>query len=96
MFMLLMVVFVLIYSLLGVELFAEQEENLSLRYNFNTFPKAVASLFICFIGDDWPVIMHNYMNINGDHLPSLYVIPWVLVSQMFLMNIFFAIHIKNY
>ena len=62
-FFLLMIIFVFIFSLLGVQLFANNFETLDEkpRFNFNNIYEAIISVFICLIGDDWQKLMHNQM-----------------------------------
>ena len=99
------------FSLLGVELFNnyvrfDEDNNIvSLddpngqppQQNFDTFEDSFVSIFVCLIGEDWQQIMHDYARAKRDRLiPNIYFIILMLIGNLFLMNLFLAILLKNF
>ena len=72
-FFVLLLVVVFVFSLLGVELFnnyvrfddnnmvvpLEDPNGAPPVQNFDSFENSLVSIFVCLIGDDWQIIMHN-------------------------------------
>lgn len=69
-FFVLLLIIVLVFSLLGVELFsnyakfdssnrAVEEGGISPRMNFDNPLNGMVSVFVCLIGDSWNDIMHD-------------------------------------
>lgn len=99
------------FALLGTELFvnyvrfsAENEivplddpNGLPPVQNFDKFENSFVSVFVCLIGEDWIMIMHDYMRAYQSRLiPSLYFIILMIIGHLFLMNLFLAILLKNF
>ena len=71
----LLLIIVFVFSLLGVELFSnntkinlnneivavDDPNGFSPRQNFDSFPEGFVSVFVCLIGEDWQLVMHDFM-----------------------------------
>lgn len=78
-FFLLLLIAVFVLALLGVELYANQvkfdsnnrpvpsnsTEGVSPRLNFDSFLHGTVSVFVCLIGEDWQLIMHDVIRATG-------------------------------
>lgn len=107
-FFVLLLLIVLVFSLLGVEFFAQyikiddegnivQKGGKSPRLNFDTPAEAFVTVFTCMIGDDWNFIMHNYMRAKRDLvLPPLFFLVIMIFGHLFIMSLFLAILLKNF
>ena len=110
-FFVLLLIIVFVFSLLGVELFGNQikinldneivplddPHGFSPRQNFDSFPEGFVSVFVCLIGEDWQIIMHDYIRSKESRLvPSMYFIFLMILGNLFLMNLFLAILLKNF
>ena len=110
-FFVLLLIIVFVYSLLGVELFSnyvkfdsdhqivpiDDPDGLSPRFNFESFQEGFVSVFVCLIGDDWQNIMHDYIRANKSRIaPCLFFISLMIIGNLFLMNLFLAILLKNF
>ena len=106
-FFVLLLLIVLVFSLLGVELFSNyvkfdsegnvSDEGTSPRLNFDDPLNGVISVFTCLIGDDWQYIMHDLIRVKRDRvMPCLYFLLVMIIGNLFLMNLFLAILLKNF
>ena len=65
--------------------------------NFDNILEAFVSVFVCLIGEDWQFIMHDYERADKSRLlPCIYFIFLMIVGNLFLMNLFLAILLKNF
>ncbi|KAG9353089.1 hypothetical protein JZ751_017665 [Albula glossodonta] len=101
--LLLLFLFIVIFSLLGMQVFGgkynfpDQEVR---RSTFDNFPQALISVFQILTGEDWNSVMYNGIMAYGGP-----VIPGILVSIYFiilfhsqtdiLLNVFLAIAVDN-
>lgn len=107
----LLIIVVFVFSLLGIELFNnyarfDRYDNVVAlddpngeppMQNFDSFEDSFVSIFVCLIGEDWQAIMHNYMRIERSRLiPNLFFIILMIIGNLFLMNLFLAILLKNF
>lgn len=110
-FFVLVLVVVLVFSLLGVELFSNyvklDKDNevvekgtvgaQSPRLNFDNPRNGIVSVFACLIGDDWQLIMHDMIRAKQDQfLPRAYFLLVMVIGNLFIMNLFLAILLKNF
>lgn len=102
---------VFVFSLLGVELFnnyARLDRNNRIvsvddpngrppTQNFDSFENSFVSVFVCLIGEDWQIIMHDYIRADQNRLiPNIFFIILMVIGHLFLMNLFLAILLKNF
>ena len=110
-FFVLLIIVVFVFSLLGIELFnnyarfdrygnvvsLDDPNGMAPTQNFDSFEDSFVSVFVCLIGEDWQAIMHNYMRAKRDRLiPNIFFIILMIIGNLFLMNLFLAILLKNF
>ena len=74
----LLLLFMFIFSILGVQLFASKDyHNIEVdanRYNFQYFHEAIMSVFIILTGENWPTIMYNALaSVEANIILSIYL-----------------------
>lgn len=101
-----MVLFVYIFSLLGMQFFAGKllfNENGDYdpfngkvpRQNFDTIIWSTTCVLQTLIGDDWSLVMFNCMQATGWYA-CLYFFALIIFGYIILMNLFLAILIGNF
>jgi hypothetical protein len=84
-----MLIYVMIYAMLGVNLYANEirvkiqpsDEELSTpRINFDDVPNAILSVFICLIGDNWNDLMIDVMRSQKSHNSFIYFFQIILIG----------------
>lgn len=110
-FFVLLLIVVFVFSLLGVELFnnyvrfddkgnivpIDDPKGKSPTQNFDSFENSFVSIFVCLIGEDWQLIMHDYVRAKQNRLiPNIYFMILMIIGNLFLMNLFLAILLKNF
>ena len=109
-FSILLVMFMFIFTLLGMELFGYQvrfdEDNdlavsiddpigVSPRPNFDTLYMGLTSIFAIAIGDDWNLLMAGAFRANG--FIAIIFYPFVFIfMNLILLNLFLAILLSNF
>ncbi|KAF3860416.1 hypothetical protein F7725_000671 [Dissostichus mawsoni] len=81
--LLLLFLFIVIFSLLGMQVFGGKfnfTDNRPRRSNFDNFPQALISVFQILTGEDWTSIMYNGIMAYGGP-----VFPGILVSIFFIV-----------
>lgn len=107
-FSVLMLLFMFIYTLLGMELYAyrviftnEDKDEVSTsegvypRANFNTFLSGFTTIFIVFIGEDWNASMYDHVRATGNGSIFFFISLFIL-GNLVLLNLFLAILLKNF
>jgi voltage-dependent calcium channel L type alpha-1D len=104
-FSVLLALFVFIYSLLGMELFAYRvkfdendvvdENGQSPRTNFDEFQYAIITIFIVLIGEDWNNVMYAYVRATNS-LAIAFFMSLMILGNLVLLNLFLAILLKNF
>ena len=97
----LLFLFILIFALLGMQLFggAFNFEDETPAANFNTFAIALLTVFQILTGEDWNEVMYKAIEsqggIKGGMIYSVYFIILVLFGNYTLLNVFLAIAVDN-
>lgn len=97
----LLFLFILIFALLGMQLFGGQFNfpEGTPPTNFNTFPIALLTVFQILTGEDWNEVMYQGIVSQGGHkkgmIYSLYFIILTLFGNYTLLNVFLAIAVDN-
>ena len=89
-FTILLFLFIFIYTLLGLELFAftcaktpddkiDKVNGIVPQSNFNTFRDSFVTVFILLTGDSWTAILFDYYRCNG---PAISVITITLLISL--------------
>ncbi|KAM4562813.1 dihydropyridine-sensitive L-type skeletal muscle calcium channel subunit alpha-1-like isoform 2-T2 [Odontesthes bonariensis] len=101
--LLLLFLFIVIFSLLGMQVFGGKfnfDDHRPRRSNFDNFPQALISVFQILTGEDWTSIMYNgIMAYGGPVIPgilvSIYFIFLFVCGNYILLNVFLAIAVDN-
>ncbi|CAL8071002.1 unnamed protein product [Calicophoron daubneyi] len=98
----LLFLFILIFALLGMQLFGGDfnfDEGRPTQ-NFDTFVKALITVFQMLTGEDWNTVMYNGIRAQGGvggggAIYSFYFILVMLFGNYTLLNVFLAIAVDN-
>ncbi|XP_074500500.1 calcium channel, voltage-dependent, L type, alpha 1S subunit, b [Sebastes fasciatus] len=101
--LLLLFLFIVIFSLLGMQVFGGKfnfTDHRSSRSNFDNFPQALISVFQILTGEEWTTIMYNgIMAYGGPEIPgilvAIYFIILFVIGNYILLNVFLAIAVDN-
>uniref|UniRef100_A0A3Q3EVK9 Voltage-dependent L-type calcium channel subunit alpha n=1 Tax=Labrus bergylta TaxID=56723 RepID=A0A3Q3EVK9_9LABR len=101
--LLLLFLFIVIFSLLGMQVFGGKfnfSDNRPRRSNFDNFPQALISVFQVLTGEDWTSIMYNgIMAYGGPVFPGILVAIYFIIlfvcGNYILLNVFLAIAVDN-
>uniref|UniRef100_A0A452H792 Voltage-dependent L-type calcium channel subunit alpha n=1 Tax=Gopherus agassizii TaxID=38772 RepID=A0A452H792_9SAUR len=101
--LLLLFLFIIIFSLLGMQLFGGKydfEDMEVRRSTFDNFPQALISVFQILTGEDWNSIMYNgIMAYGGPSFPGVLVCIYFIIlfvcGNYILLNVFLAIAVDN-
>ncbi|KAJ8257225.1 hypothetical protein GJAV_G00183250 [Gymnothorax javanicus] len=101
--LLLLFLFLIIFALLGMQLFGGKfnfDETQTKRSTFDTFPQALLTCFQILTGEDWNVVMYDgIMAYGGPHFPGMIVCIYFVIlficGNYILLNVFLAIAVDN-
>lgn len=106
-FSILLLVFLSIYTLLGMELFAYQLKfndtheydpinGVSPRRNFDTFINSFISIFIILTNDGWAQIFYDCYRSTTPSAAIIFFLTFILIGQRIMLNLFLAILLENF
>ncbi|KAJ8016796.1 hypothetical protein DPEC_G00011080 [Dallia pectoralis] len=101
--LLLLFLFLIIFSLLGMQLFGGKfnfDDTQMKRSTFDTFPQALLTCFQILTGEDWNAVMYDgIMAYGGPIFPQMivciYFVSLFVVGNYILLNVFLAIAVDN-
>ncbi|XP_038604664.1 voltage-dependent L-type calcium channel subunit alpha-1S [Tachyglossus aculeatus] len=101
--LLLLFLFIIIFSLLGMQLFGGKfdfEDTEVRRSRFDNFPQALISVFQILTGEDWNSVMNNgILAYGGPSYPGVLVCIYFIIlfvcGNYILLNVFLAIAVDN-
>ncbi|XP_058641923.1 voltage-dependent L-type calcium channel subunit alpha-1D [Onychostoma macrolepis] len=101
--LLLLFLFLIIFALLGMQLFGGKfnfDETQMKRSTFDTFPSALLTCFQILTGEDWNSVMYDgIMAYGGPVFPnmivSVYFVILFVCGNYILLNVFLAIAVDN-
>uniref|UniRef100_UPI0037E709E9 dihydropyridine-sensitive L-type skeletal muscle calcium channel subunit alpha-1-like isoform X1 n=1 Tax=Semicossyphus pulcher TaxID=241346 RepID=UPI0037E709E9 len=101
--LLLLFLFIVIFSLLGMQVFGGKfnfPNHLKPRSTFDSFPQALITVFQILTGEDWNAVMYDgIMAHGGPSMPgilvSIYFIILFVCGNFILLNVFLAIAVDN-
>ncbi|XP_055510708.1 voltage-dependent L-type calcium channel subunit alpha-1S-like isoform X2 [Leucoraja erinacea] len=101
--LLLLFLFIIIFSLLGMQLFGGKynfEDMHVRRSTFDNFPQALLSVFQILTGEDWNSVMNDgIMAYGGPSFPGVLVCIYFIIlfvcGNYILLNVFLAIAVDN-
>ena len=105
-FLILLGLFVLMYAIIGMELFADKakfgahelvdlEHGESMRYNFDCLRNALIASYTLVIGESWPELYYAYSRVNHS-IVTAYFFTGIYILNIFLVNVFIAIILQNF
>lgn len=98
-FTILLLLFMLISSLLGMEFFAYRvydDEGLPPRLNFDTLENSLITIFVLLTNEGWNKIVYTYLNSLNSWLPLAFFISVIIIGNFILLQLFIAILIYNF
>ncbi|XP_061745003.1 voltage-dependent L-type calcium channel subunit alpha-1D-like [Nerophis ophidion] len=101
--LLLLFLFIIIFSLLGMQLFGGKfnfDQTLTKRSTFDNFPQALLTVFQILTGEDWNMVMYDGIMAYGGPASSgmvvcIYFIILFVCGNYILLNVFLAIAVDN-
>ncbi|XP_074537926.1 voltage-dependent L-type calcium channel subunit alpha-1D isoform X4 [Halichoeres trimaculatus] len=101
--LLLLFLFIIIFSLLGMQLFGGKfnfDETVTKRSTFDNFPQALLTVFQILTGEDWNTVMYDGIMAYGGPSSSgmvvcIYFIILFVCGNYILLNVFLAIAVDN-
>lgn len=96
---LLMFVFMLIFALLGMQIFGGKlnySDGLP-RFNYDTFSIAAISVFVLLTMENWQSSL--YISLRGDLnklIVCVYYVAWIFLGNFILLNLFLAILLDSF
>ncbi|XP_072538443.1 voltage-dependent L-type calcium channel subunit alpha-1D [Salminus brasiliensis] len=101
--LLLLFLFLIIFALLGMQLFGGKfnfDETQMKRSTFDTFPSALLTCFQILTGEDWNSVMYDgIMAYGGPIFPNMIVCVYFVIlfvcGNYILLNVFLAIAVDN-
>ncbi|XP_075923076.1 voltage-dependent L-type calcium channel subunit alpha-1D isoform X3 [Petromyzon marinus] len=101
--LLLLFLFIIIFSLLGMQLFGGKfnfDETQVRRSSFDNFPTALLTVFQILTGEDWNSVMYDGIRAYGGPsfpgmLVCIYFIILFICGNYILLNVFLAIAVDN-
>ncbi|XP_016396988.1 voltage-dependent L-type calcium channel subunit alpha-1D-like [Sinocyclocheilus rhinocerous] len=101
--LLLLFLFIIIFSLLGMQLFGGKfnfDETVTKLSTFDNFPQALLTVFQILTGEDWNTVMYDGIMAYGGPSSSgmlvcIYFIILFICGNYILLNVFLAIAVDN-
>ena len=93
---LLFLVFIYIYQLIGMELFAYKLHGIDQESTFNSFIESFISVFIVLANDGWTKIYLAHYQVANPISTTLFFITLLSIGQFLLLNLLIAIIIENF
>jgi len=96
----LLILFIFIFALLGMQIFGGRFQNEESRSTFNSFIQSCLTVFQILTGEDWNVVMYDGIQAYGGikslgAIASLYFIILFVTGNFILLNVFLAIAVDN-
>uniref|UniRef100_A0A3Q2W312 Calcium voltage-gated channel subunit alpha1 E n=1 Tax=Haplochromis burtoni TaxID=8153 RepID=A0A3Q2W312_HAPBU len=94
----LLFLFIVVFALLGMQLFGGFIFEDYTPTNFDTFPAAIMTVFQILTGEDWNEVMYNGIRSQGGVKSGMWSSVYFIVLTLFgntLLNVFLAIAVDN-
>ena len=98
-FSILVLLFMVVSSLLGMEFFAykvKNQEGLQPRIHFDNFFSGMIAVFVLLTNEEWNNIMIIHVKYLNSYLPVIFFSFVVIVGNFILLKLFLAILINNF
>lgn len=92
--MLLLMLFVFIFTVAGMQFFAGKLVNPDLtvpRNNYDSFYWGFISTFQVLAGEDWPAQLYAAKRATGWGVSVTFYVAWVVIGQLIVLNLFLAV-----
>ena len=86
-----LVLCIIVYALLGMELFGGKLGEEPMRTNFDYFSNAFITVFVVTSGENWNDVYGGTLPYSGGPLSVLYFVPLFILTNYVLVNLFVAI-----
>ena len=94
---LLLFLFIVVYSLLGMQIFRDKLEfERQSRSSFDSFYWSFISIFQVLSIENWQNLLYDTMNSSAGPASSLFLISWVFLGNFILLNLFLAILLDGF
>lgn len=95
---LLLLVFIFIYALFGMQLYGGRFtfSGETQRQNFDSFHNAFFSLFQVLTLKNWTDVLYPAMRARAGALGAVYIISWIYIGNYVLLNLFLAIMLNEF
>ncbi|CAI2366067.1 unnamed protein product [Moneuplotes crassus] len=94
----LLLLFIFIYSLMGMQLYGGQFNNYEgekPRANFDSFAVSFLTVFQLLTMENWNSILYSTMDQSG-WTAAIYLISWIFIGNFVLLNLFLAILLDSF
>lgn len=92
-FIILLLLFMSVAALLGMELFAYKTPY---RYNFNNYLTSMLVVFMLLTNESWNTIAYTFMYDLESIYPVIYFVVVIIFGNFILLKLFIAILINNF
>jgi len=95
---LLLFLFIVVFALLGMQLFGGQFEfpEGRPRSNYDNFHYAFLSTFQLLTEENWFIVLYNGMRTSMGNAAAIYFIVWIFLGNFVLLNLFVAILLDSF
>ena len=96
-YVVLLVLFIYVYALLGMQFFAGKLnfQNGPPRANFDNLTNSCMTIFQVLMADNWNLVMYDCVRTVGP-ISSVYFITLILFGNIVMLNLFLAILLGNF
>lgn len=95
---LLLLIFIVIFSLVGVQVFSgnfQFADGLP-RSNFDGFDDAFFTIMQILSLENWQEVLYNAMRSNAGAFSCFFLIAWIIIGNFILLNLFLAIMLDSF
>ncbi len=97
---LLLIFFIFIYSLLGMQTYGSYMDygEGPPRLNFDTFNSAFVTVFVVLTMENWFVVLYDCLRTEqvNQVITIIYLVSWIFIGNFILLNLFLAILLESF
>ena len=94
---LLLLILLIIYSLIGMQIFAGKfETSRIMRSNFDNFHTSFVSTFQILSVENWQSILYLAMSSDVGYASCIFIISWIILGNYIILNLFLAILLESF
>ena len=91
----LLILFMVVYALCGMQLFAGQLDP-GLRSNFDNLGFALLTVFQVVSGENWNDVLYGTMEVGNPIQGAIFTVTMYMIGNYIILNIFVAILLDNF